>query len=167
LSDSDIEHRLQNFAGAASEFVEWLSSHSDGRGSALFALQILAKLYHAGLQLPDAWSHELENTPDLERLDPRELVVIQRRLKELPVDFYAQSLEPLDVVSEETGIGALSDDFGDVYLDVLHGLRLYRSGRIAEARWEWAWGLQYHWGNHAVSAMSVLQCCYRDCLDSP
>lgn len=54
--------------------------------------------------------------------------------------------------------GDLSDDLLDIYFDVRRGLRLWASeAPRAAAIWEWRFGFDAHWGNHAVNALRALQ----------
>lgn len=59
--------------------------------------------------------------------------------------------------------GSLSDDILDVYFDVRRGLDLWQSSAPpAAAIWEWKFGLDSHWGDHAVDALRAL---HRACRD--
>jgi hypothetical protein len=53
-------------------------------------------------------------------------------------------------------MGFLADDLGDIYRDVTTGLRAFQAGHILQARWEWGFHFQHHWGEHATSAIRAL-----------
>jgi hypothetical protein len=53
----------------------------------------------------------------------------------------------------------LFDDLADMYRDLLNGLKLWDLGgpeARKAAQWEWRWGYQYHWGEHATRAMRTI-----------
>jgi hypothetical protein len=70
-------------------------------------------------------------------------------------DFYWMFFDPRDPAS--TVGGSLSDDLGDIYLDVEEGLRAWDRGDRPEAVWIWRFGLDAHWARHAVTALAALR----------
>ena len=72
-------------------------------------------------------------------------------------DAYCDVFDVYDREDREAVIGSLADDFADVYRELIDGLRYWRSGDRQNAVWEWSFGLQYHWGEHATGAMRALQ----------
>jgi hypothetical protein len=53
--------------------------------------------------------------------------------------------------------GSLADDAGDVYRDLKRGLEVIAAGGSLEtAVWEWQFGFEHHWGNHAAHALHAL-----------
>lgn len=76
-------------------------------------------------------------------------------------DSYWEVFDPY--VEEALVAGSLSDDVLDVYLDIRQGLDLWASSAPpAAAIWEWKFGLESHWGDHAVDALRAL---HRACRD--
>jgi hypothetical protein len=71
---------------------------------------------------------------------------------------YGEVFNPLIVPPEEPVLGSLSDDITDIYRDVVTGLREYEAGRRTQALWEWGFGFQAHWGEHATGAIRALHC---------
>ena len=69
---------------------------------------------------------------------------------------YGEVFDPLTIPSEEPVIGSIADDIIDIYRDVVTGLRAYRLGDLANARWEWAFNFAHHWGEHATGAIRAL-----------
>ncbi|MDQ0427430.1 hypothetical protein QOZ98_000255 [Planomicrobium stackebrandtii] len=43
-----------------------------------------------------------------------------------------------------------------IYRDIKKGLILYEQGHSMEAIWEWKFGFEVHWGEHATSAIRAL-----------
>jgi hypothetical protein len=83
---------------------------------------------------------------------------IFQRSGRFPVQYYGEIFNPLEVPPEEPGIGDLADDLADIHRDLSAGLDLYDRGDIAGAVWEWRYGMQNHWGEHATGAIRVLHC---------
>jgi hypothetical protein len=53
-------------------------------------------------------------------------------------------------------VGELADDLVAIYRDVALGLDLHERGRVDDALWEWGFGFQARWGQHASSAIRAL-----------
>lgn len=71
------------------------------------------------------------------------------------LDEYADVVDPL--TSGEVVRGRLTDDLADIALDLSHGLRHYRAGKVDEALWWWQFSYLSTWGVRATSALRVLQ----------
>jgi len=69
-------------------------------------------------------------------------------------DIYYEVFDPYQLA--EPVAGDLSDDVLDVYRDVCRGLVLWDAGQVTSAIWEWRFGLDHHWGAHAVDAIRAL-----------
>jgi hypothetical protein len=70
------------------------------------------------------------------------------------VDGYSVVLDPFELAAPDVGIGSLTDDFQDIYLDLKRSILLREtdeSAAIAYARL-----MLWHWGDHATNALSVL-----------
>jgi hypothetical protein len=148
---------VETFAGEAAAFERWLLSGSDrGADAAREALFRLLGLYRAGLELPQAWSAELEGRAEVEVVTDAEWRRAYAAAGRLPVDYYGEVFEPLVVPPEVPVVGSVSDDLADIYRDVVTGLRAYERGDRAGAVWEWRFGLTSHWGAHATGAIRVL-----------
>ena len=147
------------FATEAALFERWARHGADtGHASAREALVRITKLYACALALPPAWSDELADQPDAEGIAADELAAVFAACARLPIDWYGEVYDPLPVPPDEPGVGSLADDIADIYGDVVSGLREYEAGRRARAIWEWGFGLQHHWGEHATSAIRALHC---------
>jgi hypothetical protein len=150
------------FATEAVAFRDWAARGTDaGEVAARNALLHITRLYLAALELPPAWSEELSDQPDAERIGNAEWGEVFGAARRLPLDYYAAACDPLyDPVvgphADSAGIGSLSDDIADIYRDVVSGLRAFETGRRAAAVWEWGFGFRHHWGEHATGAIQAL-----------
>ena len=150
---------VDQFATEAAIFEQWArSGTSQGALALREALIRLARLYLAALELPRAWSDEVADQPDAERIDKEECFAVASNCRRFPSDFYWQMRDPFGDPPEEPEGRSLMDDVTDVYRDVVTGLREYQAGRRAVALWEWGFGFQRHWGEHATSAIRALHC---------
>jgi Domain of unknown function (DUF5063) len=69
-------------------------------------------------------------------------------------DEYWEVFDPY--IEAEALIGALSDDVADVYADLARGLALWEADKRDAAVWEWRFGFDIHWGDHAIDALRAL-----------
>jgi hypothetical protein len=147
--------QVHEFAKLVTVFREWVfHSKSDGSDAAMEAVKHLLDLYRAALELPMSAPASGKKTPEVEHAEWR--VVVQNIGKRLPVGYYGEIFNPLQVPSEEPVIGDVSDDIGDIYRDLVNGLLAYEQGEIDEAIWRWKFALRNHWGNHATSTIRTL-----------
>lgn len=59
--------------------------------------------------------------------------------------------------AEEVSLGSLADDLADIWRDLRAGLDALEGGsQWQDVAWEWRFGLQTHWGRHAVEALRAL-----------
>jgi hypothetical protein len=147
---------IQAFAVEASRFERWLLEGSDRDADAVGeALRRLLGLYGAALNLPSAWSDEVESSESA-RLGDGERQRAYRASQRIPLDLYGEVFNPTLVPPEEPVIGSIADDLADIYSEIAAGLRAYEQGNHAAAAWEWTFGLHSHWGAHATSAIRAL-----------
>lgn len=108
-------------------------------------LKILSQLYTKALDLPEVESEE-ECPIDVDFLLP-----------EIEVKKHNVYREIFNPYQDETPVnGCLDDDILGIYSDIKKGLILYEEGHDIEAVWEWKFGLETHWGEHATSAIRAL-----------
>lgn len=71
---------------------------------------------------------------------------------------YWTVFDPMDPDDHESIYCSLADDLADIYRDVKEGLLQIGepSARNADVAWEWRFGFQNHWGQHAVSAIQAV-----------
>ena len=134
-------------------------------------------LYSAGLELPDveldagfkplgSWFEEHRGLPISEQIKQNPRIQERSRLKQMVRENIVLSLGgelPYQKVFEpfqdhESVTTTISDDLEDIYCDVKEGLLAMEGskGVTGSTVWEWKFGLESHWGRHAVSALSAL-----------
>jgi hypothetical protein len=146
---------VATFADQVARYQRWLLSNTDQGAAAVRECLIqLLELYRAGLELPPAWSDELTDRQDVDRVSDVEWQRAYNVSRRLPLDHYTDVFDPTeDRPDEGPVIANLADDLADIYRDVVSGLRAYEQGDRADAVWEWSFGLHHHWGAHAVDAI--------------
>ncbi|MFV0425529.1 MAG: DUF5063 domain-containing protein [Beutenbergiaceae bacterium] len=70
------------------------------------------------------------------------------------IDEYREIADPL--ISDEVGVGSLSNDLTIVAQGLLTGLQHHQAGHVSEALWWWQFSYLSSWGERAASAMRVL-----------
>ncbi|MDN3451847.1 DUF5063 domain-containing protein [Planococcus sp. APC 3906] len=108
-------------------------------------LRIISHLYTTALDLPEI-EPEDEHSIDLDFPLPK-----------VDVKYHNLYTEIFDPYQDEKPVnGCLDDDIMGIYRDIKKGLILYEQGKSIEAVWEWRFGLEMHWGEHATSAIRAL-----------
>jgi Domain of unknown function (DUF5063) len=147
---------VERFAAAA-DFERWIVDGAEQGPDAARQAQIqLVRLYAYGLELPEAWSDDLAQGSEVERLTEPGWRKAVAGCERLPLNLYSDVFNPVETKNVTPVTGSLADDLGDIYRDVASGLRAYERGNRAGAVWEWSLGLQSHWGAHATSAIRAL-----------
>lgn len=94
---------VERFAAAAIDFRQWAARGTDsGEIAARNALLCITRLYLAALELPPAWSEELADQPDAERVSDAEWRAVFSAAGRLPLDFYGEVFDLLIVPPEGT-----------------------------------------------------------------
>jgi hypothetical protein len=57
---------------------------------------------------------------------------------------------------KEPGLSDPYDDMGDIYRDLLSVTRLAEKGHMMDARWDFRFGFETHWGLHASELLQYL-----------
>jgi Domain of unknown function (DUF5063) len=152
------------------------------RSKRTFAEQILKStlaLYGAGMELPDVhpesgysplgeWFEKHKHMPLEHRMrkDPRVrehakpyATIKKQIIASLDNKYcYRTVFEPFDP-NTQTISTTLADDLADIYCDVKQGiLQVGKHSEVVSVNvvWQWKFGLQSHWGRHAVSAIAAL-----------
>ncbi|ANU10905.1 hypothetical protein BBH88_11580 [Planococcus antarcticus DSM 14505] len=108
-------------------------------------LRIISQLYTNALDLPEV------------ELEEEYLTDVDFPLPEVDVKHHNVYTEIFDPYHDETPVnGCLDDDIIDIYSDIKKGHILYEQGQDVKAVWEWRFGLEVHWGEHATSAIRAL-----------
>lgn len=145
----EIPAEVVGFADHAREFcrfVNELGTASDRESMFRELAARLARLYAAGLALPDVFGDDVAAEPEPTRPGLDGLDVL-----------YWLVFNPLEL--DEPVASTLADDIGDIYLDVARGLALFDEPTCSwqSAAWSWRFHLSIHWGNHATSALRAIQ----------
>ena len=152
MADSQVD----TFASEARAFCQWAIGADGSAMTPSSALARISRLYVAGLRLPHPWTDGL-STVDAGAEPPEgTLDLAKTRASLLPLQFYWEVFDPLESPPPEPVCGHLTDDIGDIYLDISRGLVLYDAGRKDEAQWEWCFNFRNHWGEHATGAIRAL-----------
>ncbi len=72
------------------------------------------------------------------------------------VDVYVDVIDPIHP-QRGTGVFRISDELTAVAADLLHGLRHFDEGRLAEALWWWQYSSLASWGSSLASSMRAVQ----------
>jgi hypothetical protein len=145
---SDVEA----FARAARDFCAWANGPGvHGKPAAEAAARHVSALVAAACAM--GWK-EAEPADFLKPVNGTES--IEATALRLPVRYYAEIFNNLVIPAEDSVVGDLVDDLGDIYSDVSPGLDLFDSGRIKEAENHWRFWFAHHWGEHATSALRAL-----------
>ena len=112
-------------------------------------MSLLLQLYEKALHLPNT------DPDDTDIGTNEEMTVLP--LKVQIRDFYWDVFDPFDDAEEDKLVcGMVFDDLNDIYRDLMEGVTAYRLGAVNEAVWLWKWGVDNHWGTHAVSLIKAL-----------
>lgn len=147
----------ETFAAAAEAFTAVVDgAYRQSRDEFLRHLEpALVALYAAGLTLQGLGLDD-ESGP-AEGMGTEDAAALQRQLGQKlgNYDLYKVVFEPFDLDSSPV-VGSLSDDIVDIYRDLQVGFVELRSGKPANADWEWKLGFDSHWGRHAAEAIYAL-----------
>ena len=105
---------------------------------------------HVDFPRPEVYEPDAGPDPDLDEMRHRLGVLLEG------VDAYTVNFDPYSDPPELVS-SLLSDDLTSIASTLAHGLRHYRSGRVAEALWWWQFSYVASWGNEASGALRALQ----------
>ncbi len=140
-----------DFVAVVRQYGAWLETlQSKPREQfALEASTLLAKLIALGLELPDA---EPDTAAATETASERDIQASCAALLG-EWDSYASELDP---DRRSPAMGLISVDLAEIYAELTGSLSVFDGGRRDDAVWDWRFGLRYHWGQHATSALRAL-----------
>ena len=139
--------RVETFRAAATAYCDFIDSclTFDEEESFRKLLRVISQLYMTALDLPE---FEVEEKHSVELDFP---------LPEVNIKHHNVYMEIFNPYQDKTPVnGCLDDDIIGIYSDIKKGLILYEQGHGIEAVWEWKFGLEVHWGEHATSAIGAL-----------
>lgn len=170
---------VPSFVAAADEFCRLLETkgHPSKQKFIRRVLKSTVALYSAGLDLPDVdpergykpggeWFEKNEGLPLEQQLQLNPHIQERsRRYSSIRVNItrclggevaYQEVFDPLR--DKEAITTTLDDDLADIYCDAKEGLSAMAGSKQPSASvvWEWKFGLEWHWGSHAVKAITVL-----------
>jgi Domain of unknown function (DUF5063) len=70
---------------------------------------------------------------------------------------YREVFDPYDESIDKVVTGSLADDLSDIYVDLRQGEDFWSHGLFDEAVWQWRFGFESHWGEHATSALRAIR----------
>ena len=173
---------LDQFAEIAQAYCEAFEAYQRQASQRFLSemLPLVGRLYAAGLALPslpelddhDAGEDEdelapswlsaitLERTTDPDRMTHDDWWPLYKALSAYlgARNYYREIFDPYEPVSEKEVTGSLADDLADIYRDLLSGCRKWSRGERTGAHWEWRFGLESHWGEHATGAIRAIHC---------
>lgn len=151
------DEAIRAFATLASDYRTWCEGPraSDPMQLLREATRHVARLYAAGLELPDL---EFVDHPDLPDLPESNWAAMFKSFGALPFNYYWEVFDPSIEDSDEPVVGDVADDLTDMYSDLIKGLWLLDHGHMHAAAWSWKFTFDAHWGRHAVSALRALHC---------
>jgi len=147
---------LSEFTAAAREYC-LLAEQDEPLGDAgLWKIRdlLLRLIYHIS-SVDDAPQEPAENYPEVAEEVRRKVI---QQFGGLVIGGYWFVFEPFNLEArEEPGMGVLSDDLADIYVDLVRGLAHANRGQMQEACFEWSLGYRMHWGQHATHALMAIE----------
>ena len=145
------------FSHEARRFVDWADGTACAdRLAAPAALRRVTQLYAEALALPQPWSPSAAvQRAEMPVFLEARLNQVRLRASALALQHYSEIFCP-QVPPDPPRVGDLADDLVAIYGDVALGLYLHQAGRADDALWQWGFGFQSHWGQHASSAIRAL-----------
>jgi hypothetical protein len=177
FDNPEVDHpALAAFAELAAEYCDLVETHEQTTPESfrLRMRDLIPRLYAAGLALPSTdvlYADEPEadpgddapyepRPPDLDRLELDPWRALYGRLSTFfgEVNHYREVFDPWEPPGDPEVTGSLADDIADIYLDLRCGLLKWNREETGPALWEWRFGLEHHWGEHATGAIRALHC---------
>lgn len=144
-----MDSTIQEYYELVRRFCTYVEELVVSRDRVEELMSLLLRLYEKALHLPDT-------DPDDNDIGANEEMTVLP-LKMQIRDFYWDVFNPFDDAEEDKLVcGMVFDDLNDIYRDLMEGVRAYELGAINEAVWLWKWGVDNHWGTHAVSLIKAL-----------
>jgi hypothetical protein len=156
----------EDFAQLVRIFCDSVVAEKLDRLKALESIRsALGNLYAAAIVLPDVVGARYEELPEDKTVTgSREKLVRERLDALLPQPLYWLVYEPFREPPEEPVCSSLVGDLEEISYDFYPGLLLLDSqpeAWSADVYWDWMNG-RYHWGDHAIDALSAIHKLLRD-----
>jgi hypothetical protein len=145
----------RSFKDIATEYCAWVEKREVREDVGIWLSQILAELILEAYRIPD---DELADAGASEenRYKARDYQEVRASLPELPIQYYREVFDNLDLESDEAVMGDLHDDVADIYRELKEGLFIYEHDSPSKAERFWRQLFRYHWGEHATGALRAL-----------
>ena len=111
-------------------------------------MELLMKLYLSALGLPESDPETIDSATS----DKTDKMTVTFK-KQIPT-IYWEVFDPF--TKEEAVCADFAEDLSEIAADIQNGMREFEAGRTGNAVFEWKFGLNSHWGNHAVDALRAL-----------
>ena len=139
--------RVEAFYTLAKSYCRYLAENEINYDSIPFLMELLINIYVSALNLP-----ELEPESTLSQISDIDKQTINIS-KQIPT-LYWTMFDPYK--DDKPVCGDITDDLSDIAYDLQYGIKEYDNGKIGNAVFEWRFGLNAHWGNHAIDALKAL-----------
>ena len=140
--------KIKVFYELADSYCYFVSSKENTIDDIPTLMELLVKLYLSALDLPESDPETIDSATS-DKTDK-----IQVIFKEQIPTFYWEVFDPF--TKEEAVCADLVEDLSEIAADLQSGIREFEAGRKGNAVFEWKFGLNSHWGNHAVDALRAL-----------
>ena len=151
---------VREFIDVVTKYVHLIDSRNKLSGIKILqqSFILLPQMCLCGMKLPDI--HRMSDY-ELPKKDVKEFFEIynsiQSKIKRN--DVYHQVFDPFNTDDIQLTSISISNDLSEVYQDINQGLREWESASADDRRriiWDWKFGFENHWGNHATSAFKAL-----------
>lgn len=137
--------RIRDFYHLADTYWRYVSARELRFDDIPVLIELLMKLYLSAASLPEA-EPETSDAAVSEKIQVR----FDRRIP----TFYWEVFDPF--IQDEAVCEDLTDALSDIAAELKNGMTEFEAGRTGNAVHEWKFGLDHHWGSHAVSALRAL-----------
>lgn len=140
--------KIKEFYELADTYCNYVSAKEMTIDDISALMKLLMKLYLAAVDLPETDPETIDSAGSV-KTD-----LIRIKFEEQIQTFYWEVFDPF--VQEDAVCANLSEDLSEIAADLQNGMREFEAGRTGNAVFEWKFGLNSHWGNHAVDALRAL-----------
>ncbi len=155
MNNAHVRDVPTHFLHAARSFCAFAEAPYVGDEHEMYVVRRhLVTLFSLGLALPRCEIYQYDPAP----LPEDAWAGVFKRFGSLPVQYYGQVCNPLEVPPGTVGLGDLADDLADTWGNLKEGLSLFDAGYEEDAAAYWFEHFHIHWGRHVSSALDIVQC---------
>ena len=140
--------KIKEFYDLADSYCHYISSKEMTIDDISKLMELLMKLYLSASDLPVKEPETIDSTESVKADQVR--VTFD---EQIPA-FYWKEFDPF--VQDEAVCSDLAEDLSEIAADLQNGMREFEAGRSGNAVFEWTFGLDNHWGDHAMDALRAL-----------